>query len=84
MWKMEGIHYILEPSCCILQKKRKTFSRFALEILTCNANIKNLKTIGIDLESIICTDECHSNTLQINICEAFNEKRQEKACGTTT
>ena len=65
-------------------KKEETFSRFALEILTCNANIKNLKTIGIDLESIICTDECHSNTLQINICEAFNEKRQEKACGTTT
>ena len=36
-------------------KHQKTFSRFALGILACNPNVKNLKAIGIDFESAIYT-----------------------------
>ena len=37
-------------------KDEKTFGRFGLQILTANPNLKNICSIGVDLESAIFTD----------------------------
>ena len=72
----------LNPIMLHFTKHEKTFSRFGLEILSANPNLKNISFIGVDLESAIFTGlETMIPGLRRLICVCHLMKRNESKLG---